>query len=93
MPCTTIEGCGAAFAFPSQTLYVERSRGPDVQLARAAEEEIERLREENCLPFPDYEEQVRREMSDTLDYPPKGSASRGGHDRAKPPSSAGERQG
>jgi MscS family membrane protein len=72
-----VEGCGAAFAFPSQTLYVERSRGPDVQLARAAEEEVERLREENCLPFPDYEEQVRREMSDTLDYPPKGSPARG----------------
>ncbi len=73
-----VEGCGAAFAFPSQTLYVERSHGPDVQLARAAEEEVERLREQNRLPFPDYEEQVRREMSDTLDYPPKGSPARRG---------------
>jgi MscS family membrane protein len=68
-----VEGCGASFAFPSQTLYVERSRGPDAQLARAAEQEIERLREEDRLPFPDYDERARREMSDTLDYPPKGS--------------------
>ncbi len=63
-----VEDCGAGFAFPSQTLYVERSRGPDAQLARAAEEEVERLRKENRLPFPDYEEQVRREMSDTIGF-------------------------
>ncbi len=73
-----VEGCGASFAFHSQTLYVESSHGPDAQLTRAAEEEIERLRKENRLPFPDYEERARREMSDTLDYPPEGSPGRPG---------------
>jgi len=71
-----VEGCGASFAFPSQTLYVESSQGPEAQLARAAEQEIERLREKNRLPFPDYDERARREMSDTLDYPPEGSSAR-----------------
>jgi MscS family membrane protein len=73
-----VEACGSGFAFPSRTLYVERSHGLDAELARAAETEIERLRAENRLPFPDYEERERRELSDTLDYPPEGSPGRRG---------------
>lgn len=71
-----VETCSAGFAFPSQTLYVERSHGIDVAVAQAAEEEVERWRRENRLPFPDYEERVRSELSDTLDYPPEGSPGR-----------------
>lgn len=69
-----VEGIGAGFAFPSQTLYIERSPGPDPKQAEAAGETVERWRKENRLPFPSHEEQFRYELSNTLDYPPKGSA-------------------
>jgi MscS family membrane protein len=69
-----VEASGTAFAFPSQTLYVERSHGLDADLARAAETEVERWRSEGRLPFPDYDDRARRELSNTLDYPPEGSA-------------------
>ena len=78
-----VEACGSGFAFPSRTLYVERSNGLDAELARAAETEVARWRAENQLPFPEFDERVRSEMSDTLDYPPEGSPGRpssgGGH--------------
>lgn len=69
-----VEGIGAGFAFPSQTLYIERSAGPDPKQAEAAGQTVERWRKENRLPFPNHEEQFRYELADTLDYPPKGSA-------------------
>jgi len=71
-----VEAAGSAFALPSRTLYVERSHGLDVELARAAAAEVERWRSENRLPFPDHDERARRELANTLDYPPDGSAVR-----------------
>ncbi len=69
-----VEAAGSAFAFPSQTLYVERSHGLDEELARAAETEVARWRSDGRLPFPDHDERRRRELSNTLDYPPTGSS-------------------
>lgn len=71
-----VEASGSAFAFPSQTLYVERSQGVDAELAQAAQTEVARWRSEHRLPFPDHDERARRELSNTLDYPPKGSSAR-----------------
>ncbi len=71
-----VEACGSGFAFPSRTLYVERSNGLDGELARAAETEVARWRGENRLPFPEFDEREKSEMSDTLDYPPEGSPGR-----------------
>jgi MscS family membrane protein len=68
-----VEASGSAFAFPSQTLYVERSHGLDTELTKASETEVARWRSENRLPFPDHDERARRELSNTLDYPPEGS--------------------
>jgi MscS family membrane protein len=68
-----VEASGTAFAFPSQTLYVERSHGLDAALTRASETEVERWRSEDRLPFPDHDERARHELSNTLDYPPQGS--------------------
>jgi MscS family membrane protein len=76
-----VEASGSAFAFPSQTLYVERPHGLDAELRKAAETEVERWRSENRLPFPDYDERVRCELSNTLDYPPEGSPGRPSPDR------------
>lgn len=71
-----VEASGSGFAFPSRTLYVERSRGLDADLAKAAEIEVDRWRSENRLPFPDFDERTRSELSNTLDYPPEGSQER-----------------
>ncbi|MEZ5862767.1 MAG: mechanosensitive ion channel family protein [Geminicoccaceae bacterium] len=68
-----VESIGAGFAFPSQTLYLERSAGADPRQAEAAGQTVERWRKEKRLPFPDHEEQFRYELADTLDYPPRGS--------------------
>jgi len=68
-----VEASGSAFAFPSQTLYLARSQGLDNELTTAAEAEVERWRNENTLPFPDIDDTLRSELSNTLDYPPQGS--------------------
>ena len=68
-----VESIGAGFAFPSQTLYLERSAGPDPEQAEAAARIVERWRKEKRLPFPDHDEGFRYELSNTLDYPPEGS--------------------
>lgn len=70
------ETAAAIDAFPSQTLYLERSHGLDAALTKAAETEVARWRSENRLPFPDYDEATRRELSNNLDYPPEGSPGR-----------------
>jgi MscS family membrane protein len=68
-----VEGAGTGFAFPSQTLYVERGEKLDPEQAAKAGELVERWREEDRLPFPDHEAGFRFELANTLDYPPKGS--------------------
>jgi MscS family membrane protein len=68
-----VEDASCGFAFPSQTLYLTQSEDPDPELAKAAEAEVARWRDENRLPFPDHDADVRSELADTLDYPPKGS--------------------
>jgi MscS family membrane protein len=69
-----VEQSGSAFAYPSQTLYMERSHGLDKALAEAAESEVAKWRSANELPFPDIDEQTRSDLSNTLDYPPEGSS-------------------
>jgi MscS family membrane protein len=69
-----VEGAGTGFAFPSQTLYLERGEKLDPEQAVKAGELVERWRDENRLPFPDHEAGFRFELANTLDYPPKGSA-------------------
>lgn len=69
-----VEAAGTDFAFPSQTLYMERGQGLDAEMAKKAAAQVERWRAENRLPFPDYEEGFRFELAGTLDYPPEGSA-------------------
>jgi MscS family membrane protein len=68
-----VEGAGTGFAFPSQTLYVERGEKLDATQAAKAEALVERWREENRLPFPEHEQGFRFELASTLDWPPKGS--------------------
>jgi MscS family membrane protein len=69
-----VEGTGSGFAFPSQTLYMERGTGLDAQATEKAEKLVERWRDEDRMPFPDHETGYRFELANTLDYPPRGSA-------------------
>jgi MscS family membrane protein len=68
-----VEGCGSGFAFPSQTLYMERGQGLVPEEVEKAEAMVARWREENRLPFPEHEQGFRFELASTLDWPPKGS--------------------
>lgn len=68
-----VEGCGTSFAFPSQTLYMERGQGLVAEEVEKAETLVRRWREENQLPFPNHETGFQFEFANTLDYPPKGS--------------------
>ena len=69
-----VEGCGTGFAFPSQTLYMERGQGLVPAEIEKAETLVGRWREESRLPFPEHEAGFRFELANTLDWPPKGSA-------------------
>jgi len=68
-----VKDAGTGFAFPSQTAYLGRDGGLDAERSGAAEAEVDAWRSKGELPFPEFEEQERERLQDTLDYPPKGS--------------------
>ena len=74
-----IKQAGTGFAFPSTTTYVGRDDGLDAEQARQAEHRVVEWREQGELPFPAFSDARRRELENSLDWPPPGSpeASRG----------------
>lgn len=74
---TVVSDAGTSFAFPSQTLYMAKDPGMDAEQVRRAEEATRALRAQGKLPFPDFTPEETRAITDTLDYPPKGSSSGG----------------
>ncbi|WP_455241463.1 mechanosensitive ion channel family protein [Petrachloros mirabilis] len=68
-----VKEAGSGFAFPSQTAYVTRDKGIDLQLQGAAESEVDKWRASGKLPFPEFDAEDRRRLDNVLDYPPKGS--------------------
>ncbi|MGH6919522.1 MAG: mechanosensitive ion channel family protein, partial [Geminicoccaceae bacterium] len=70
-----IEEAGTGLALPSQTSYLTRAKALDAERAKAAEAQVDDWRSNDALPFPEPDLQRRRELVDTLDFPPKGSAS------------------
>jgi MscS family membrane protein len=69
-----IEASGTGFAFPSQTLYMERGAGPDPERTREAEARVAAWRERGELQLPHFTREEIDALDDTLDYPPTGSA-------------------
>jgi MscS family membrane protein len=69
-----VAASGTGFAFPSSTTYLARDGGNDPERTRAAEGRVRAWREGGQLPFPDFAPEVKAEVDDTLDYPPRGSA-------------------
>jgi MscS family membrane protein len=64
---------GSGFAFPSQTAYLTRDAGLDAKQRDEAAAQVEKWRVDGKLPFPEFAEEQRQQLEDTLDYPPKGS--------------------
>ncbi len=68
-----IEQAGTSFAYPSSTLYHTRDRGLSAERQQTAEKQVREWAAAQDLPFPDFSEQHRKQITDTLDYPPEGS--------------------
>jgi MscS family membrane protein len=68
-----VKQAGTGFAFPSRTLYLTRDGGLNDERQQAAEKQVREWTSAQTLPFPDLDEEHRRQITDTLDYPPEGS--------------------
>ena len=66
-----VEKSGAAFAFPSTTVYTAKDNGPDREKGAAVEKEVQLWREEGAYPFPDTPLERLSTLLGTVDYPPK----------------------
>ncbi len=64
---------GTALALPPRILYHRRDSGLDSEREKAAERQLREWGDAHSLPFPDFPEDYREQITDTLDYPPKGS--------------------
>ena len=68
-----VKNAGTAFAVPSRTLYHGRDSGTDPEGRETAEKQVREWTAASNLPFPDFSPEYRKEIRDTLDYPPEGS--------------------
>lgn len=69
-----VEESGVAFAFPSQTLYLNRDQLPDEAQGKAAEAAVQEWRARGRLPFPDFSPEEAERYRGSLAYPPPGSS-------------------
>ena len=65
-----VEQAGAAFAFPSRTLYLGSDRGPDERKALEAEARVREWRDEGSLPFPNFSPEQAGQIRGSIVYPP-----------------------
>ena len=69
-----VDAAGTGFAFPSQTVYLGRDTGVDKEKAERVARQVQKWREGNQLPFPDFKPDDISEFSNSLPYPQPGSA-------------------
>ena len=69
-----VDAAGTGFAFPSQTVYLGRDTGLDKEKAERVTRQVQKWRESNQLPFPDFTPADISEFSNSLPYPQPGSA-------------------
>lgn len=69
-----VAASGTGIAFPSRTLYFAPDKGLDPDKSAAAAAQIQQLRAERKLPFPEFDIEFRKTHRDTLKYPPAGSS-------------------
>ncbi len=68
-----VKEAGTGFAFPSQTNYFARDGGLSNEKTEAAEAEVQAWRSGGTLPFPEFAQEHRERVLDTLAYPPEGA--------------------
>jgi MscS family membrane protein len=69
-----VKESGTEFAFPTQTVHVGRDEGLNEERSKRSETTVDTWRKSGTLPFPEFDNDVRREIEDRLDYPPEGSS-------------------
>jgi MscS family membrane protein len=68
-----VRQAGTSMAFPSRTLYHARDHGFDRERQQASEQQVREWAAAQALPFPEFPDDLRRKILNTLDYPPRGS--------------------
>ncbi len=68
-----VKEAGTGFAFPSQTNYFARDGGLSKEKTEAAEAEVQAWRTDGTLPFPEFAQEHRERVFNTLVYPPEGA--------------------
>lgn len=93
-----VEKAGTGFAYPSQTMYYTRDQGLDEERGKEAESRVAEMRIRKKLPFPEFDDEEREELEDTLEYPPPGSphhqsrfGAAGSAEETRPPESPREK--
>ncbi len=69
-----VQQSGTSFALPSQTLYLDRDRGTNSELAQSVAAQVSQWRADGCLPFPNFSPEQIARIRGSLVYPPPGSA-------------------
>lgn len=69
----TVARGGAAFAFPSQTVYNADDIMPSQSSVRAAEDQVRQWRESGELQLPKFDTDHIDKIRNTIEYPPKGA--------------------
>lgn len=68
-----VDESGTGFAFPTSVNYLARDTGIDGERRQQAEETMANLRENDRLPFPEFDEADKRFMWNRLEFPSPGS--------------------
>ena len=68
-----VKDAGTGFAFPSRTVYHARDDGLDAERQHDAEAQVRAWCSAQELPFPTFTADYRKQVRNTLDYPPEGS--------------------
>ena len=68
-----IKEAGTSVAFPSSTTYVGRDDGLNAEQQQQAEERVAAWRDKGELPFPNFPDELRRDVENSLHWPPPGS--------------------
>jgi MscS family membrane protein len=69
-----VREAGTDFAVPEQKLHIDKAPKPDEEAARAAEGQVAQWRERNEIPLPHPSKEQVEGISNTLEYPPEGTA-------------------
>jgi MscS family membrane protein len=69
-----VAASGTGFGLPPNTFKMTGDSGLDKEKTAKAVQEVQKWRDANCLPFPDHAPAEISEFSNSLPYPPPGSA-------------------